>query len=272
MSDEALNDGARGCDATRITGYVDGVLPDEVRAEVESHLVSCPPCREQEAFERGIRDRMRALPAPEMRFGFEQRLRRRLRRRPVPRAVRWLPLAAVFVLAVGWGRGAAPFVAWELARDHAHCFAKDRLPAEVWTSDPGEATEWYGRRGTELPLVPHAAGGLELVGGRFCPLLDRRVAHLYYGGEKRQLSVFIVPGPARFEGTFSARVRGENVRLLHSGGVTVGLVSEDAEAVEALHRALSVSRASSGPSAPHGLAVDQLPRALVRSIFTPVGL
>jgi anti-sigma factor RsiW len=231
------------CDGPRVTAYVDGVLPAEARGEVEAHLAACAVCRDQEAFERGLRERMRALPPPEVPPGLEDRLVRRLRRRPAPAAVRWLPLAASIVLALLWGRGAAPFVAWEVARDHRHCFGADHLAAEVWTSDPGEAADWYRRRGTELPLVPSAAGGVELVGGRFCPLLDRKVAHLFYAADKRHLSLYVVPGPVRFASTYATRRTGKSVRLLRTGGVTLAIVGEDPDAVEAFHRALSVSRA-----------------------------
>jgi anti-sigma factor RsiW len=231
------------CDGTRVTAYVDGVLPAESRAEVEAHLAACPACREQEAFERGLRERMRALPALELPTALEARVRRELRRRPVPAAVRWLPLAAGLVLALLWGRGAAPFVAWELARDHVHCFGREKLHAEVWTSDAGELAEWYRQHGTDVPLIPSAGGGVELVGGRICPLLDRKVAHLYYAGEKRHLSVFVVPGPARFASGFVTRKFGENVHLLHTSGTTLALVGEDTETVDAFHRALSMSRA-----------------------------
>src|SRR5204862_8175650 len=82
------------CDGPRMTAYVDGVLPPEARAEVEAHLRSCPSCHEQEAFERGLRERMRELSAPEVPPGLDDRVRRRIRRRPLPSAVRWLPLAA----------------------------------------------------------------------------------------------------------------------------------------------------------------------------------
>jgi anti-sigma factor RsiW len=231
------------CDGPRITAYVDGVLPPEARAEVEAHLLSCPSCREQEAFERGLRERMRELSAPEVPPGLEDRVRRRIRRRPLPAAVRWLPLAAGIALALLWGRGAAPFVAWEIARDHIHCFGKEHLPAQVWTSDTGEIAEWYGQRGTELPMIPASVGGVELVGGRYCPLLDRKVAHLYYAGEKRHLSLYVVPGPARFGNHLVTRKQGENVRLLHTGGMTLAVVSEDADLVDAFQRALSTSRA-----------------------------
>jgi anti-sigma factor RsiW len=231
------------CDGPRITAYVDGVLPPEARAEVEAHLLSCPSCREQEAFERGLRERMRTLPAPEVPPGLEDRVRRRIRHRPLPAAVRWLPLAAGIALALLWGRGAAPFVAWEIARDHIHCFGKEHLPAEVWTSDTGEIAEWYRQRGTELPIIPASVAGVELVGGRYCPLLDRNVAHLYYAGEKRHLSLYVVPGPARFGNHLMTRKQGENVRLLHTGGMTLAVVSEDADLVDAFQRALSTSRA-----------------------------
>ena len=229
------------CDGRRVTAYVDGALRPEARLEVEAHLAHCPLCRDQEAFERGLRERLHGLAAPDVPLGLEDRVRRRLRRRPAPAFVRWLPVAAVLALAVLWGRGAAPFVAWELTRDHFHCFGQERLPAQVWTSDAGEIAAWYREHGTELPLVPSSAGGLELVGGRFCPLLDRRVAHLYYEGDKRRLSLYVVPGPARFARAFQIRVRGENVRLMRTGGITVALISEDLQTVDAFKRALSVS-------------------------------
>jgi len=231
------------CDATRITAYVDGALPAEDGAAVEAHIAVCPSCRDQEAFERGLRERMRALPTPEMGPLLERRVRRELRRQTVPAAVRWLPLVAGLALTILWGRGAAPFVAWELARDHAHCFERQTLTSQVWTSDSIEIADWYRQHGTELPVTPSAAGGVSLVGGRFCPLLDRKVAHLYYSGEKRHLSVFVVPGPARFASGFSTRTRGENVRLVPTNGGPLGLVGEDAETVEAFQRALSMSRA-----------------------------
>jgi anti-sigma factor RsiW len=233
-----------------VTAYVDGALTAEARAEVERHLATCAVCREQEAFERGLREKMRALPPPPLPPGLEERVARRLRQRSPPSIVRWVPLAACVVLVLVWARGAAPFVAWQLTLDHVHCFGKARLPAQVWTSDAREIGAWYRERGTELPLVPSSVAGLELVGGRFCPLLDRRVAHLYYEGEKRRLSLYVVPGPARFSAGFGMRVRGENVRLLRTGGTTVALVSEDPDVLDAFHRALSVSVADAARAAP----------------------
>jgi anti-sigma factor RsiW len=235
-----------GCDGLRITAYVDDALPAEERRVVELHLVDCAACRDQETFERGLRERLRALPAPELPAGLGLRIGKRLRHRPTPAAVRWLPLAAGIVLALLWGRGSAPFVAWEVARDHRHCFSRQHLPAEVWTSDARQIGEWYRQHGTELPLVPSEVAGLELVGGRYCPLLDRKVAHLYYAAEKRRLSVFVVPGPARFASSYAAVRSGDSVRLVRASGVTLAVVGDDAATVEAFQRALSVSRADAG--------------------------
>jgi anti-sigma factor RsiW len=265
MSAPPLPPSGSPCDPPRVTAYVDGALSAANRADFEAHLAGCPACREQEAFERGLRERLRALPAPEPPSGFEDRVRRRLRRRSFPVAVRWLPLAAAVLLAL-WARGAPSFVALELTMDHLHCFGKPRLPAQVWTSDPAEIAQWYRDHGTDVPMVPASAGGVELVGGRFCPLLDRRVAHLYYAGEKGHLSLYVVPGPARFQGTFLTRRGGETVRLLHTGGSTVALISEDPDSVESFRRALSVTRAEAPPY------LDPPPRGLLASLFTPVGL
>jgi anti-sigma factor RsiW len=144
------------------------------------------------------------------------------------------------VALLAWARGAAPFVAWELSRDHDHCFGQRRLPAQIWSSDPVHVAEWLNRQGTSVPVIPEAAGGLELVGARYCSLLDRRVAHLYYSNGDHHLSLFLVPGPVR-NGSRDRRPRGNLVRLMRAGGTTVGLVSEDAASIEAFGRALSIT-------------------------------
>lgn len=231
------------CDPERITGCVDGALDDAARAAVEEHLASCPTCRDQVAAEREIRSRLRGLRSIQPREGFEDELRRRLAKRPAGGRARWLlPMAAGLTLLALWVRGAAPFVAFELARDHAHCFSFPRLPAEVWSGDPARVAAWFEGQGTRLPEIPAAAGGLELVGGRFCPLLDgSKVAHLYYVGEDRRLSVFVVGHGVRLSGSYSGAARGASVNLVRVGDATVGLVSERPGAVEAFRRAFTTA-------------------------------
>jgi len=231
------------CDPEQVTGYVDGALDDAARAAVEAHVASCPSCREQVEFERALRERLRGLAVPEPRPALEAKVRRRLRP-SAPRSVRLLlPLAAGFAILFLWGRGAAPFVAWELARDHDHCFAKKVLPAQVWSDDPARVAAWFARQETELPAVPAAMGGLELVGARYCPLIDRRVGHVYYVGRGRHLSIYAVPGSVRFPRAYFSSPRGRIVRLLRVEGRTVGLVGERPEDVAAFERALTATYA-----------------------------
>ena len=229
------------CNPERITAYVDGALDAAHCPELEAHLAECAPCTAQVEAERELRARLKALPAPVPAPELEARVRASLRRGR--RAASWLlPLAAGVVALLAWGRGATPFVAWELSRDHDHCFGRRRLPAEVWTSDPVRVSEWFAGQGTSVPVIPEAAGGLELVGARYCGLLDRRVAHLYYSNGDHHLSLFLVPGPVR-DLSRELRPRGNFVRLLRVGGTTVGLVSEEEDSVEAFKRALSFSLA-----------------------------
>ena len=232
------------CAPDQVTAYVDDVLDPAARAEMEAHLATCTDCREQVAFERELKTGLRALPIPELRPGFEVRLRRSLAAERGRRYAGLLPLAAVLTLLVLWARGAAPFVAWELSLDHAHCFGKDRLPAKVWSNDPLEIAAWFDAQGTRIPPVPSGVAELGLVGARYCPLLDRVAAHLYYAGEERRLSVFVLSGPVRFPDDWTARSRGNHVRLLRSAGMTVALVSDKQENVEAFRAAFRTTVAS----------------------------
>lgn len=229
------------CAPERVTGYVDDALDATTRAEVESHLATCATCREQVASERDLRAGLRALPVPELRPGFESAVRRRLAAESRGRRAWRLPVAAVLALLALWARGAAPFVAWEVARDHNHCFGKERLPAKLWSSDPSEVSQWFEAQGTRLPPIPAAVGELGLVGARYCPLLDRVAAHLYYAGEERNLSVFVLSGPARFRDTWATESRGNEVRFLRSAGMTVALVSARPEDVEAFRAAFTTT-------------------------------
>jgi hypothetical protein len=105
-------------------------------------------------------------------------------------------------------------------------------------------TAWFEAQGTELPLVPSSAGGLDLVGGRYCRLLDRTVAHVYYGGGDNQLSLYVIPGTVRGGGDGEPPGGGPTVSLLRVAGANVALVSTDAPSVAAFRRALVQTIAS----------------------------
>lgn len=239
------------CEPDQVTGYVDDALDATARAELEAHLDACATCREQVAAERDLRAGLRALPVPEPRPGFEAAVRRRLAAEGRTRRPWFLLTAAALAALALWARGSAPFVAWEVARDHNHCFGKERLPAKLWSNDPAEVTRWFEAQGTRLPPIPAGVGELGLVGARYCPLLDRVAAHLYYAGEERHLSVFVLSGPARFRSSWAAESRGNEVRFLRSAGTTVALVSDRHEDVEAFRAAFTTTVA----------AIDRFPRS-----------
>jgi hypothetical protein len=92
--------------------------------------------------------------------------------------------------------------------------------------------------------VPESVAGLTLVGARYCSLMDRRVAHLYYADDEHRLSLHVVSGPVRFTGAQRRTTMGRTVQLLHAEGLTVALTSEEPRAVDAFTRALSVQSAA----------------------------
>ena len=228
------------CDPERVTGFVDGELPEAVAAEVAAHLETCAACGAQAAEERELRARLIALPAPELPAGLEARVRRLPRLLVFPeRTLRWaLPLAAALVLGF-WLRGHAPFVAWDLARDHDKCFSRQPLPAQVWSREPPEVEAWFAAQGTTLPALPAQVGELELVGARYCPLVSLSSApHVYYRSVAGQVSVFVVPHGVRFGERLASQPRGDRVLLMRTGGAVVGIVGARQEEVDAFEIAL----------------------------------
>jgi hypothetical protein len=171
---------------------------------------------------------------------------------PPPRrgaALRALGTVAVaLVLLAVWVRGLPSFVAWQVARDHQRCFGRRHLPARVWSSDPAEVRDWLESRGTPTPLLPSHANEAELVGARYCPLVDRVAAHAYYGdGGQGLVSVFLLSGPARIRDGWSGTARGLHVRLLRAAGRTLAIVGESEADVAATARAFTTTRALALP-------------------------
>ena len=229
------------CDPERVTGFVDDELDPQAKAAVAAHLETCPACRAQADEERGLRARLRSLPRPELPAGLEARMlsARRVRPSVFPPAARWaLPLAAALLVGV-WLRGYAPFVAWDLARDHAKCFARQPLPAKLWSGEPRVVGNWFAERGTRLPTLPAQVGELTLVGARYCPLASlTSVPHVYYASPGRHVSVFVVQQSVRFDDRRAFHARGDKVRLLRIEGQLVGIVAEREADVEAFESSL----------------------------------
>ena len=160
---------------------------------------------------------------------------RRRGRRPLWLA---LPVAAAVALAL-WSRGLAPLVAWELARDHRHCFGLASLPAQVRSAEPAVVADWFDRQGTPVPAVPAMLAGARLVGARYCYLPDvSAAAHLYYSGTPRPLSLFVLAHGARFEDGYTTASGGRIVALVRVDGRAVGVVGDSASDVDAAVRRL----------------------------------
>jgi anti-sigma factor RsiW len=234
------------CDPERVTGFVDGELEPALASEVAAHLETCLVCRGQAEAERALRARLLALPNPELPRGLEARVREARRARAFPlEAMRWaLPAAAVLVLGI-WLRGHAPFVAWDLARDHDKCFSRQPLPVAVASRDPEQLAAWFERQGTRLPALPAEVGELQLVGGRYCPLASLSYApHVYYRSATSRLSVFVVPHGVRLDGPQKSQTHGEQVLLMHLDGAVVGVVGGSEDEVRAFESALRPVRAA----------------------------
>jgi Putative zinc-finger len=216
------------CDPERVTGFVDGELDATEAATVSAHLETCAMCRAQAEAERELRARLGDLPAPRLPAGFAARVRAAPLLRPPPYpALRFaLPLAAVLLAGV-WLRGYAPFVAWDLSRDHDKCFSHMPPPAKVVSDEPGVVAAWFERQGTRLPALPARVGGLTLVGARYCPLVSLSSApHVYYASARSHVSVFLVTHGVRLDERLATHARGDSVRLLRVEGELVGIVGE----------------------------------------------
>jgi hypothetical protein len=138
-----------------------------------------------------------------------------------------------------WLRGYAPFVAWDLARDHDKCFARQPLPAKIWSGEPRAVSGWFERQGTRLPALPAQVGELSLVGARYCPLASLTSApHVYYASAGRHVSVFVVQHGVRLDDRRASHARGDSIRLLRLEGELVGIVGEREADVQAFEAAL----------------------------------
>jgi len=91
------------------------------------------------------------------------------------------------------------------------------------------------------------------VGGRHCSLPDgSRAAHLYYVGHHgSHLSALVLDRNVRLGDGHSVRSAGSVVHLMRAARMTVGIVSEERDPVEAFRRAL-FTMAARGPDRRRG--------------------
>lgn len=184
---------------TDLHAYVDGVLPESARPEVEAWLASHPDDAERlraygehNAMLRTLYDPVLDEPVPAALLATR------------PRA--WLPLAAAaaifaFGIGLGWivrGQTIAPQViplslARQAATAHVVYAPEVRHPVEVTADDEGHLVGWLSKRlGTTLKAPKLSPLGYDLVGGRLLSGPQGPVAQFMYQDARGQrLTLYI---------------------------------------------------------------------------------
>lgn len=219
-----------------LSASLDGALTSDERGRAEAHLAECDSCRERLETLRQVKHAVARLPSREAPPGAVRTrvegvlLQGRPRRRA---AYTWLlaasiavTVASVFVLLRTRGHILSADLAEELAADHLHSLP-EVMPAEVATSDAGEAARFFTGRIAFTPVIPRLEG-TRLLGARLCKLEGRRLELLFYRVDPRiadaTLSLFV--SDQGFGGTGCRKARGLQVCGRRAGGLTLLLVGQ----------------------------------------------
>ena len=205
--------------AGRLTSYVDDGLPAAERAELESHLDRCPPCRTDAHRQMGarhvLRDQARALTDAPLPPGLRTRCEA-LAREHVAAATeagrvppgfsirRFASMTAVVMLVMGFflfslaTHQSDTVLAAQLTADHAKCF---RLFAN------GDSPDMDAHRvekmleddyGWDLRVPPSSeAADIHLIGARRCLYADGSLPHVMYRVGGHDVSLYVLDGVAR---------------------------------------------------------------------------
>jgi anti-sigma factor RsiW len=192
-----------------LSAYLDGELAD--RAELETHLATCPSCAarlaEYRAMGDSLRRQAREEPAP---AALRARLEAALgaaeatvaspwarRRRPM-----WSPgvlaAAAAVVLAVGvavGGRRTVDTTGQEVLDSHVRSLAGDQAHLfDVQSTDQHTVKPWFeGKLDFAPTVIDFAPEGFPLLGGRVDFIAGKRAAALVYGRRKHLINVYEWP-------------------------------------------------------------------------------
>lgn len=191
--------------------FVDGELPSESKRLVQLHLESCETCQarvdELRAQAAMIVMSQRQERAPsDLWARIEAKLPEGASDPGIIRPAIWwrdkirpLTLAASITLLLGIGAGAGW---WQFSTDYSvvaapvQDFTTYRLSGralDVESADPSVIQAWFEERlAFELPEVKARVAGFDLVGGRLCWFLDRRVSALAYQRGDQVISVYVM--------------------------------------------------------------------------------
>jgi len=187
-------------DEKNLHAYVDGVLPEAQRTEVEAYLAERPAESEQVRAWAAQNAALRALYNPVLQEPVPERLLAALAPRRWKNYARAASLLFVGI-AMGWivrGTVSAPpttlaSFAHQAAVAHAVYTPEVRHPVEVGADQEDHLFKWLSKRlGTDLKSPRLLPLGFELVGGRLLSGLQGPVAQFMYQDAKGQrLTLYI---------------------------------------------------------------------------------
>jgi anti-sigma factor RsiW len=222
----------------RLAPYADRLLPPDERAEIESHLVSCPPCRTAARAEEGARAVMREK-APSLRTqplppGLRSRCEAAARAQiasSAKRTWRLVPVSMTAVLTLFLAtvvfslatKQSDTLLAAQLTADHSKCFGlfaePDAPPVDAHRLEQMLLDD-YGWTVQVPPSSPQ--DGVQLIGARRCLYADGRIPHVMYRVNGQDVSLFLLEGVVRHDADVTAL--GHRSRIWSRGGTTYVLV------------------------------------------------
>lgn len=240
----------------QLDAFVDGETSSEDTHRIDDHLHTCEACRAHvealRALTRMARSELGQERAPSNLWArIEASLPETTETEPVPQRPGWLqqplrPLALAASVAlligisvgVGWWQAGGDY---EVVTAPVQDFTTYRLSGrnvDVESSDPGVIQTWFEERlAFALPPVKARIAGFDLIGGRLCWFLDRRIGALAYRRGDQVVSVYVMtdhdlPLP---ETTFEPElaisrsiheVDEVNSMIWHDGGLVYSVVSD----------------------------------------------
>ncbi len=196
----------------QLDAFIDGTLDVTHGEAIKRHLVVCDRCRIQLQRQQSLEDRLRAAFQDErMPEVLWMRIQANLEHMeltktmvPAPRHWGdWLwpsVVAAIVVLALGvvlLKSSVTPVSAQAqlltVPVQNMHTFVASQRPLDVSSAKSQYVRQWFQEKvDFALPRLPVQAKGAQLVGGRLCHFLDRRVVAYVYDANGHTLSLYIM--------------------------------------------------------------------------------
>lgn len=239
---------------SELQAYVDGVLPESRRAQVEAYLAGHAEDAERVAAYRRQNESLRAQFGPVA----EEPIPERLRVPPARRGRLWLQVAAAVACTtlggvIGWHlqgyyhEQRLESSAWARRAAIAHVVYSPevRHPVEVGADQEAHLVNWLSKRLGAPLKVPHLGGiGYTLVGGRLLPGDRGPVAQFMYQDAKGQrLTLYVRTNPDDTRETAFRFAQENNVGVFYWLDRKLGYaLSGEVEKAELLRVATTVYR------------------------------